>query len=195
MKKELKTLEEIRIYSDPYRIQIMNEFQKLGRPATVKEIADLLGEVPAKVHYHVKKLESIGLVTLTSTKLVNGITAKYYTPFEGQITIKKSGFDEAVQQVVMSETQTLLHNLFEDSKKRFLAANNGPKPEGTLTSQTVYLTKEEADQLIALISDFCDSRKRDDGSNSRDKYDIFFTMAKQQGPDHSAANKKEPSSP
>ena len=25
VKKELKTLEEIRIYSDPYRIQILNE--------------------------------------------------------------------------------------------------------------------------------------------------------------------------
>lgn len=195
MKKELKTLEEIRIYSDPYRIQIMNEFQTIGRPATVKEIADALGEVPAKVHYHVKKLESIGLVTLVDTKLVNGITAKYYAPFEGQIAIKKSEFDEAVQQVVMSETQTLMHNIFEENKKRFLAANSGPKPEGTLSSQSVYLSKEEAAELVKLINGFCEKRQKNDDKEPKDRYEIFFTMAKQQSPDPTAANKKEPSSP
>lgn len=52
--KVLSTIEEIKIYSDPYRIQIMNMFNRQGRPSTVKEIADQMGEVPAKVHYHVK---------------------------------------------------------------------------------------------------------------------------------------------
>lgn len=195
MKKELKSLEEIRIYSDPYRIQIMNEFQKIGRPATVKEIADSLGEVPAKVHYHVKKLESIGLVSIVDTKLVNGITAKYYEPFKGQIAIKKSEFDETVQQVFQSETQKLLFNLFEDSKKRFLQANQGPAPEGTLMSHDVFLTKEEAAELTALINGFCEKHQHNDHSAPRENYEVFFTIAKTQGQEHSGDNKKEPSSP
>ncbi|GIP54096.1 ArsR/SmtB family transcription factor [Paenibacillus vini] len=195
MKKELKSLEEIRIYSDPYRIQIMNEFQKFGRPATVKEIADSLGEVPAKVHYHVKKLESIGLVSIVDTKLVNGITAKYYAPFKGQIAIKKSEFDEAVQQVFQSETQKLLFNLFEESKKRFLRANQGPSPEGTLMTHDVFLTKEEAAELTALITEFCEKHQHNDTSAPRENYEVFFTIAKNQGPEHSGENKKEPSSP
>lgn len=41
--KVLSTIEEIKIYSDPYRIQIMNMFHRQGRPSTVKEIADLMG--------------------------------------------------------------------------------------------------------------------------------------------------------
>ncbi|WP_410771806.1 ArsR/SmtB family transcription factor [Fontibacillus sp. BL9] len=195
MYKELKTLEEIRIYSDPYRIQIMNEFQKAGRPATVKEIADSLHEVPAKVHYHVKKLESIGLVSLVDTKLVNGITAKYYEPFQGQITIKKSEFDETVQQVFLSETQNLLSNLFEESKKRFLLANQGPSPTGTLMNHDIFLTKDEAKELTDWIYQFCMKHQKNETSEPRESYEVFFTMAKGQDPEHSHKNKKEPSSP
>lgn len=195
MKKELNTLEEIRIYSDPYRIQIMTEFQKIGRPATVKEIADALGEVPAKVHYHVKKLESIGLVSLVDTKLINGITAKYYEPFQGQITIKRSEFDDTIQQVLMSETQNLLGNLFEESKKRFLRANSGSKPEGTLMSHDVFLTKEEAQELVTWINDYCSQRQHNDPSAPRENYEVFFTISRSPGSEQSDPNKKEPSSP
>ncbi|PQP89629.1 helix-turn-helix domain-containing protein, partial [Paenibacillus sp. AR247] len=53
--KELSTIEEIRIYSDPYRLKILSCFQKADQPMTIKDIADKLGEVPAKVYYHAKK--------------------------------------------------------------------------------------------------------------------------------------------
>ncbi len=39
-----------------------------------------MGEVPAKVHYHVKKLESAGILKLQHTKEINGIVAKFYQP-------------------------------------------------------------------------------------------------------------------
>ena len=78
--KHLKTLEEIRAISDPYRYKILNCFYKIGEPITVKQLADELGEVPAKVHYHVKKMEKAGLLTLVHTKEINGIIAKYYEP-------------------------------------------------------------------------------------------------------------------
>ncbi|MEF2967107.1 helix-turn-helix domain-containing protein [Paenibacillus sp. M1] len=195
MKKELKTLEEIRIYSDPYRIQIMSEFQKIGRPATVKEVADSMNEVPAKVHYHVKKLESIGLVSLVDTKLINGITAKYYEPFDGEISIRKSEFDEALHPVFQSETQKLLNNIFEEGKKRFLLANQHPEPNGTLMNQSVYLTKEEAKELVELIKDYCNRHQTDDKSVPREKFDILFAIAKSPEPEQDGINKKEPSSP
>ena len=45
-------------------MMIMKQYYKLGKPATVKQIADEMNEVPAKVHYHVKKLESVGILKL-----------------------------------------------------------------------------------------------------------------------------------
>ncbi|MCM3699961.1 helix-turn-helix domain-containing protein [Paenibacillus macerans] len=176
--KELNTLEEIRIYSDPYRMQIMNEFLRLNRPATIKEVADVMREVPAKVYYHAKKLESIGLLQLVDTKLVNGITAKYFEPFKGQIHIRKSEMDEAIQQVFQSETEKLLTHLYDESKQRFLKASRLAPPSAQLTSPSVFLTKEKAEELFQWINDFCEQHQDDKKSPDAERYEIFFTIAK-----------------
>lgn len=52
----------------------------MKKPATVKQIADKLGEVPANIHYHVKKLEKSNIVSLDHTEEIRGIIAKYYKP-------------------------------------------------------------------------------------------------------------------
>lgn len=78
--KVLTTMEEVRSFTDPYRIVIMKQYLKMNRPATVKQIADEMGDVPAKVHYHVKKMIAAGLLKLDHTKEINGILAKYYEP-------------------------------------------------------------------------------------------------------------------
>ncbi|MGL5244429.1 MAG: ArsR/SmtB family transcription factor, partial [Sarcina sp.] len=74
----LTTLEQIKAYSDPYRLKIITFLRNNREAATVKEIADFFGEVPAKVHYHIKKLEKAGILELVRTKEIKGIIAKYY---------------------------------------------------------------------------------------------------------------------
>ncbi|WMT39960.1 helix-turn-helix domain-containing protein [Paenibacillus sp. D2_2] len=178
MKKELKlkTLEEVRIYSDPYRIQIMNEFQNFNRPATIKEVADALQEVPAKVYYHAKKLESIGMLQLVDTKLINGITAKYYEPFKGQVIINKSGADEKIQQVFQSETEKLISNLYDENKKRFLQVSTTGRPKGNLTNTNVYLTEQEVEALFVMINEFCEQHDKSSGEDDRERFEMFFTL-------------------
>ena len=68
--KKLTTVERIRAFSDPYRLQIISTLRNFKRPATVKEISDEMGETPAKVHYHVKKLEKAGILVLVATKYI-----------------------------------------------------------------------------------------------------------------------------
>lgn len=72
------TDKEMKIVLDPYRAKIIKVYEDSKEPLTVKQVADSLGEVPAKVHYHVKKLLSIDLLELDKTKIINGIVAKYY---------------------------------------------------------------------------------------------------------------------
>lgn len=74
----LTTLEQIKAYSDPYMLKIITYLRNNQESATVKEIADFFGEVPAKVHYHIKKLEKAGILELVKTKEIKGIIAKYY---------------------------------------------------------------------------------------------------------------------
>lgn len=176
--KELSTIEEIRIYSDPYRMKILSHFQRMDHPATIKEIADDMGEIPAKVYYHAKKLESIGLLQLVSTKEINGINAKYYEPFKGAVRIKRDdGADEAAKKIFISETQKLLSDLYEDNKQRFLKAQTLDKPHSNLTNSEVYLTGEEAKEFFEKINRFLEEhhkRKHPD----QVKYSIFTTITK-----------------
>lgn len=177
VKKELKTLEEIRIYSDPYRIQILNEFISFNRPATVKEVADALHEVPAKVYYHAKKLESIGMLELVDTKLVNGITAKYYEPYKGQVIIRKSEVDDTIKQVFQSEAEKLVSNFYDENKKRFLQNYSGSKSKGNLiNNSSIYLTEQEAEQLFSMINEFCEQHGHPSPEEARVRYEMFFTL-------------------
>ncbi|MCJ8010577.1 helix-turn-helix domain-containing protein [Paenibacillus sp. KQZ6P-2] len=176
--KELSTIEEIRIYSDPYRMKILSHFQRMDHPATIKEIADKMGEVPAKVYYHAKKLESIGLIYLVSTKEINGINAKYYESFKGAVRIKRDdGADEAAKKIFISETQKLLSDLYDENKRKFLTAQNNDKPYGNLSNSEVYLTEEEAKEFFEWINHFVDEHHARKNSEQC-KYDIFTTIAK-----------------
>ncbi|WP_223068862.1 winged helix-turn-helix domain-containing protein [Paenibacillus caui] len=160
---ELKTPAEIKIYSDPYRLKIFHGFNKFGRPATVKEVADSLGEVPAKVYYHVKKLESIKLLQVVETREINGIVAKYYEPFQGDIRLK-SEIKAELEKVYLSETQKLIQEMYEMSKQKFLSSIDGTrKTSGHLVNNSLYMTKEEAAQLVkdfeALIEPYVSKRR------------------------------------
>ena len=177
--KKLSTMEEIRIYSDPYRLKILTTFQKLNRPATIKEVADEMGEVPAKVYYHAKKMERIGLLLLEHTKLINGITAKYYLPFDGEIHIHREEVEGATEQVIASETQKLLGELYDKSRARFLESLQ-PNTSAKLMNHEVYLTEEEAAAFINYVNDFMNKHQHKT-ADDQTAHELFITMTGSKG--------------
>ncbi|MGG4128046.1 winged helix-turn-helix domain-containing protein [Paenibacillus illinoisensis] len=179
--KVLSTIEEIKIYSDPYRIQILNMFNKQGRPSTVKEIADKLGEVPAKVHYHVKKLEKIGLLTIVSTREINGIIAKYYEPFQGEIHLRHENEDHSpLKQVFLSETLKLFNGMYEQSRQMFMKqAEHGENMFGQISDMTLYASREEVEKLYKDIIKMCEPyKKRNEQKEDQEVFQLFTTMSK-----------------
>ena len=182
--KVLSTIEEIKIYSDPYRIQIMNMFNRQGRPSTVKEIADLMGEVPAKVHYHVKKLEKIGLLSMVSTREINGIIAKYYEPFSGEIHLRhKDEEDEnsPLKQVFRSETLKLLNEMFEQSRQRFMNhAEHDKQEKRFISDMTLYATADEVEELYQKIVELCKPYLTRDGQKADQQvFQLFTALSKE----------------
>ncbi|WP_245850838.1 winged helix-turn-helix domain-containing protein [Paenibacillus herberti] len=175
--KVLKTIEEIRIFSDPYRMKIMNQFHKAERPSTIKQIADLMGEVPAKVYYHARKLESIGLLELIETKLINGITAKYYIAFEGSVHINRDDVDESIKTMFASESQKLVARLFDDSKKKYMQNQVSDKTRvGTLINSDLYMTPEEEAELVEYLMQFVSKH----GKRTRPEqmgYNFFYSLS------------------
>ncbi|MCP1183701.1 transcriptional regulator [Paenibacillus sp. 1781tsa1] len=179
--KVLSTIEEIKIYSDPYRIQIMNMFNKQGRPSTVKEIADQMGEVPAKVHYHVKKLEKIGLLTIVSTREINGIIAKYYEPFTGEIHLRHEDEDKEnspLKQVFRSETLKLLNEMFEQSRQRFMHQAE-TENRMFLSDITLYATRDEVEELYKNIIKLCEPYTTKENHRGEDEvFQLFSALSK-----------------
>ncbi|WP_054958276.1 winged helix-turn-helix domain-containing protein [Paenibacillus dakarensis] len=177
--KVLTTLEEIKIFSDPYRLQILNVFNKLDRPATVKEVSDEMGEVPAKVHYHVKKLEKIGLLSMVSTKEINGIIAKYYEPFSGEIQIKRQDEqnEPSANEMMRSETFKLLSELYEQNKERFFRqVSNSEKPHARITSSPLYMTNEEAQAFFKEVTNMSKKYETKKKGEEYHRYEFFATI-------------------
>ncbi|NMA02177.1 MAG: helix-turn-helix transcriptional regulator [Clostridia bacterium] len=72
----LNDLERIKTLSDPLRIQVLRLL--IDRQATVKQLADNLGQSSAKIHYHVKEMEKRNIISLVETIEKGGIMEKYY---------------------------------------------------------------------------------------------------------------------
>lgn len=174
--KVLATLEEIRAYSDPYRIEILFAFEKFSRPATCKEIADSMGEVPAKVHYHIKKMEKVNILKLVYTKNINGIIAKYYEPTAEKFLIVRKSQEN---KVTADQYLNIITDVFDKAQKDFLniAQNNkknNRKNKGVLQYSEVYLTDEEAEKIHKYIDNIIEGREYNKNKN----YRLLFSIIK-----------------
>lgn len=117
-KLTLSTYADIEVFLNPFHSKIMRVMKKRHEPMTVKEIADAMGEVPAKVHYHVKKLEAIGVLYIKNTKQVNGITAKFYDFTTDSVALSVSDSDkhsDLLRSLVMKE----YGHYFDEAKQKY----------------------------------------------------------------------------
>lgn len=183
--KVLKTLEEIKAFSDPYRLQILFTLKKLEKPSTVKQIADKMGETPAKVHYHVKKLEKFDILKLSHTEEINGIIAKYYDFTSESITIDSKQSDPAITKLVINETQKAIASIYDESKKVVLKElqnieDNANGNVNFFRSSNVLLSQERAKELNNYINEFFDKYGYSDSNINEDdkltKYHIFTVL-------------------
>ncbi len=71
----LETVEQVKVLGDPlrYRMALL-----LAQPMTCAGLARALKLTRPKAHYHLKQLESVGVVRPHSQALSNGIVEKFY---------------------------------------------------------------------------------------------------------------------
>lgn len=72
----IKSLEQIKLLSDPRRMAILRLL--MAQPATLTHLGKALGEHPAWVRHHLKQLEEAGLVEMVTTQVSGGFVEKYY---------------------------------------------------------------------------------------------------------------------
>jgi hypothetical protein len=154
------------------RMKILKQYYGFSKPATVKQIADHMKEVPANIHYHVKKLVEIAVLELDHTEVVNGIVAKYYLPTAQ--TIKIEDDESSLKPGSISEYDVLISNFFDENKKSFLdqtTKDSSKSKELALISKTLYLSDKEYDDFVDYFKEI--STKYKDPKEGK-KPCIFF---------------------
>lgn len=109
-------------------------------PMTVKEIADEMNLSPAKVYYHIKKLESIGVITLKYTKVINGIVAKYYDFATDYVALTIPDGDESTD-ILRSKTMAEYGGYFDEAKQKFYDLYNTDRK---INEKDVYMTMKDS---------------------------------------------------
>lgn len=162
----ISTEEELKIFSDPYRLKIISTFQSSDKPLTVKGCADIMKEVPAKVYYHVKKLIKIEILELDHVQVINGINAKYYKLTKQKFSVKLENSDQQNIYRQLNHVQNLLVQVLDDFKQDMIQSTQTAVDEkldkdsdvGMLSGTYIYLTEEEYrevyDKIVAIIDTY-----------------------------------------
>lgn len=182
----ITTDEELKIFSDPYRMKIIKTYQGYGVPLTVKQCADHLGEVPAKVHYHVKKLLSINVLELDHVEVINGINAKYYYLPKTSFTVKLQ--DEESEKIYkqLNKVESMIANMIDDFKKDFFISSKNavdhkiedPTEVGMITAKDVYLSEEDFEVLSKELSELANRYSTIDKEKKR--YSLLAGFARKE---------------
>jgi DNA-binding transcriptional ArsR family regulator len=143
----LETIEQMRAIADQLRQRIMQEL--LQEPRTATQVAEVLGLAPAKVHYHIRELERVGLVNLVFTREKGGILEKYFQPIARNLFVD----EDLLQHTPPEEYIELANRLLGDVRTNFvnaLSRSVSAPPEHdfmTLRLGHIWITPDEFTQL------------------------------------------------
>lgn len=166
----LRELDQIKAISHPYRIEIIECFDE-EQAATAKQIADKLGEPHAKINYHIKTLQKVGILELVDERVKSGIIEKYYLPAAKTFVIDKSIMNSGDKKVIESLNQasmSIFENISNDFYKALENANEKEHPKQMLHFNDYYFTVEETEELKELINNTIEDFVKDKKDKSRE---------------------------
>ena len=174
--KIINNLNDIKVFTDPYRLMILKNYYEVGKSATVKQIADRMGETPAKVHYHVKKMLKAEILEPEHEEVVNGIIAKYYIPTAKKFEIANDNIDSDAINKLVGNKKNLAADVIDQFKKTFTNNLTNDVNKGMLVSSKLYLNREDLKMLEDFLKEL--QSKYVDGSQETEEYEFFCGMIK-----------------
>ncbi len=148
----VESLEQVRALADELRLRIFNLLAQ--EPMTVTQVGKALDIAPAKVHYHVRELERVGLVRQVFTREKSGILEKYYRAVAKDISVPRS----LVTSAPRDELLAAANEFAQSSVSGYLRALERlmPLPDEefqgypfSISNATVWLAKDDLDQFAA----------------------------------------------
>jgi DNA-binding transcriptional ArsR family regulator len=150
---EIENIEQLRAVADMLRLRLIELLQK--KPMTVTQLGEEMGQAPAKVHYHVRELEKVGLLRLVEGREKGGILEKYYQPIAREISVEKSLLS-APPDEALAMTGAWLNQIKDgfQGALRLALEQKDSKPRMTFGFTRLYVTAEEHELLCKQIMEF-----------------------------------------
>lgn len=158
---------ELDIYINPQRQNLLRCMRVSGVPMTAKQISVQLGISASAVQHHIKKLVELGVIGLSHTERIHGITASYYKVLPKTVSFGGLPDDDTdVQRLTFMQNE--LNSIFTNfvSYNKGNAALDGDTLPGDVLSGIIYLGHEEAKELYDIIRNFLDSHEQKEGSRT-----------------------------
>lgn len=174
--------EELDIYINPQRQKLLRCMKMNGAPMTPKQISDQIGISPSAVQHHIKKLVKLGVVELSHTKMIRGITARFYYVPPKTITIGGMIEDENTEQrlAIMQNSITDVFTSYSEYCKKGVSNISKDEQYGDMLSGLIHLKPEEAKELYGLIRKFLDEHEQKGKTDQSEKpweYALVFYPA------------------
>ena len=154
----LRTKKELEIYMNPVRQEILHEMQRAGIPVTPKYLSNALGISASSIQFHIKKLESIGVVTLDHTEQIRGICARFFRLTNAIISLgsgtalQKERLENDVRSILERCLKTFHEHVPEcENEEQLLEAS---RLHGNILTGIAFLSDEDAALLMNQIYDF-----------------------------------------
>jgi len=172
---EIENIEQLRAIADLLRLRIIDLLKT--QPMTVTQLGEALGEAPARVHYHVRELEKVGLLRLVETREKGGILEKYYQPVARDIAVEKQ-----LLSAPPADAVTVMSTVLSQMKEGFLRAfrhmleQKVNDPYLGLGLTHLYMTAEEMKQLEDQMIDLFKPYEQRRGIEGEQEMVGFFTV-------------------
>lgn len=151
---DLESVEQLRAISDELRIRILDTLAH--QRMTVTQLGERFGLAPARVHYHVRELERVGLVKLVETRENRGILEKYYRSVAKGTSVPDSLLRSIPADDSLAAMREFLRIISQGALRAFqrgLSSGELVRDVSSLADITVFLTSDEAKQVTQQIYD------------------------------------------
>lgn len=165
---ELETIEQLRAAADELRVRIIEQLAL--RAMTVTQLAELLGEAPNKLYYHVRELERVGLLKKVETREKGAILEKYYRTVAKNITIPRTLLSSMAPDEVAAMLNEVIQPFFQGiarAAEQLMRIPAGDQPDHVFQFSPghFWMTREEivgvSEQIAALLKPYEERRGRE----------------------------------
>ncbi len=175
----LRTEKELRAYMHPLRQKILRCLFLEPSGMTAKQLADCLHVAPSSAGHHLAALEKVGLVELSHTEKIHGLTAKYYRAAAVDVCLKETEpaagrMRDALVRTSMNELEEHFFNMVRETEKK---SQELDPEKGDAMFGVIYLRQEEITQLRRRLADFLSEHSMPSEGTVPCEYGLIFCQA------------------